>query len=63
MNARTIVIKSAPDPNEPLFENENFIFSKDIKDTKAPTIFKGDVMKAKLKESLNTRTKEKAHYA
>ncbi|XP_063706075.1 larval cuticle protein LCP-17 [Culicoides brevitarsis] len=63
VTARTVVIKSAPDPNEPLFENENFIFSKDIKDNKAPTIYTGDVMQAKTKESLNTRTKDKAHYA
>lgn len=63
VNAAKIIIKSVDSPSDALFENDNFIFSKDVKDTKQPTLFSGDVMKAKTKQNINERTKDKNHNA
>lgn len=58
-----ISFKSAPDPNDRFFDDENFLFSKDVKDNKAPTVYTGDVMKARLTEQLNISKKDRFHAA
>jgi hypothetical protein len=50
------------DRNEDLFKDDKFVFGSQIKDDKEPTIFTGDVMKAKTLQNLNKNTKSKGKF-
>jgi len=63
VSSARVLIKSPPDPNAPLFEDTNFVFSKDIKDNKAPTVYTGDPRKASVTDAFNERTRDRFHNA
>lgn len=61
--ARKIIIKSKPDKNADLFQDKDFTFSQDKEDKQAPTIFKGDPMKAKTGIMTNVQGKKNFKFA
>jgi hypothetical protein len=54
--------QSIRDRNEELFKDDKFVFGTQIKDNKEPTIFTGDVMKAKTIQNQNKNTKSKGKF-
>lgn len=62
-DARKIVIKSNPDRNADLFDDKDFTFSQDAKDTQKPTNYKGDPMKSKSVVNENVTGKKNFKFA